>query len=254
MSPDPIREATLHAYVDGLLPPAERAEFERRLTQDPNMGQRVEDYARQRRLLKEAFDPVLQEPVPERMLAARIGARGSVWRRTAAAVAWIALGAAVGWGIRDQQARPELASEAELVERARVAHVIYTAEPRRAVEIAASQEQDMIRWLSKRMNAAVRVPNLTEYGFRALGGRLLPGSRGPACQLMYENAAGKRLTIYLSRDAAGTKPVRFSDHETVHVVFWSDGTLAFAVSAELGREELARIAASIARASRTQGG
>ena len=72
----------------------------------------------------------------------------------------------------------------------------------------------MIRWLSKRMNAAVRVPNLTEHGFQALGGRLLPGVNGPACQIMYQNAAGKRLTIYLARDPQGApKPVRFSDPE-----------------------------------------
>jgi anti-sigma factor RsiW len=32
-------------------------------------------------------------------------------------------------------------------------------------------------------------------------------------------------------------------------VFWSDGKLAFAVSAPLGAEELQRIAAAVARAS-----
>ncbi len=107
----------------------------------------------------------------------------------------------------------------------------------------------MIRWLSKRMNAAVRVPDLTEFGFQAMGGRLLPGTDGPACQIMYQNAAGKRLTIYLSRDPGKVRPVRFSDQELVHVVFWSDGTLAFAVSAEIDREALARIAATIAQGS-----
>jgi len=254
MSLDPIREETLHAYVDNLLPPTERAECERHLLQNSDQQRRVEAYLLQRRLLKEAFEPILHEPVPEHLVSRPMGAHRVAWRRIAAVFAWIAIGAVLGWGVRDQQAPATISADAELVQRARVAHVIYAAETRRAVEVAASQEQDMIRWLSKRMNAAVRVPNLTEFGFEAMGGRLLPGSDGPACQLMYQNAAGKRLTIYLSRDASATKPVRFSDQETVHVVFWSDGTLAFAVSAELGREELARIAAIIARESRTRGG
>ena len=110
----------------------------------------------------------------------------------------------------------------------------------------------MISWLSKRMNPAVRVPNLTESGFQALGGRLLPGSHGPACQIMYQNADGKRLTIYLARADGGPKPLRFGDDDAVHVVFWSDGTLAFAISGELTNEQLARLAAAVARNSRTQ--
>jgi len=160
-------------------------------------------------------------------------------------------GALLGWGMRDRQEPPAqgVAHEKTLVDRARMAHVIYTAEGRRAVEVPASQEDDMIRWLSKRMNTAVRVPDLTAYGFQAMGGRLLPGVEGPACQIMYQNAAGKRLTIYLSRDPGNVRPVRFSDQDIVHVVFWSDGKLAFAVSAEIDREELGRIAATISKSA-----
>jgi anti-sigma factor RsiW len=252
MSSAPVREEALHAYVDDQLDPAERGEVERYLAANAAEAERVAAYQEQRRLLQNAFEPVLQEPVPPRLMSRPRAALS--WRRIAAVCAWIALGAALGWGVRDQQEPASATAESELVHRARTAHVIYSAETRRAVEIAASQEQDMIRWLSKRMNAAVRVPNLTEFGFEAMGGRLLPGKDGPACQLMYQNADGKRLTIYLSRDAVGARPVHYSDQDRVHVIFWSDGTLAFAVSAELGRDELVRIAAAVARASRIQGG
>jgi len=251
MSSGPIREEALHAYVDDELDPAERDDVQRWLAANAADAERVAAYQQQRRLLQEAFEPVLQEQVPPGLMS-RARATPS-WRRVAAVCAWIALGAALGWGIRDQQEVAPVSSESELVQRARMAHVIYSAETRRAVEVAASQEQDMIRWLSKRMNAAVRVPNLTEFGFEAMGGRLLPGKDGPACQLMYQSADGKRLTIYLSRDAVGARPVQYSDKYRVHVIFWSDGTLAFAVSAELDRDDLVRIAAAVARASRTQG-
>lgn len=251
MSSAPIREEALHAYVDDQLEPGERGEVERFLATSTADAERVAAYQQQRRLLQEAFAPVLQEPVPPRLMARARPAPS--WRRIAAVFAWIVLGGVLGWGIRDRQEAAAVSAETELVQRARMAHVIYTAETRRAVEIAASQEQDMIRWLSKRMNAAVRVPNLSEFGFEAMGGRLLPGKDGPACQLMYQSADGKRLTIYLSRDAVGARPVHYSDQDRVHVIFWSDGTLAFAVSAELNRDDLVRIAAAVARASRTEG-
>ena len=250
MSAAPISEALLQGYVDGQLDAAQHAEVERYLALHPAEAERADAYRQQRAAIKAAFDAVLHEPVPRQVHAHR--AASSPVLRVAAVILWIAFGALLGWLVRGQVgAVAESTAEAELIERARVAHVIYTAEPRRAVEVAASQEEDMIRWLSKRMNAAVRVPKLNEFGFEALGGRLLPGSRGPACQIMYQNAAGKRLTIYLARDPQGApRPIRFSDKDAVHVVVWSDGTLAFAVSAELGSEELQRIAAAIAQGSR----
>jgi anti-sigma factor RsiW len=249
-----LPEETLHAYVDDRLAPGERAEVERFLAEHSSAAERVAAYRRQRQLLRETFQEILHEPVPARLSAQAAKSRAMPsWRRVAAALAWMVVGAALGWGVRDQQHPAAATADAQFVHRARLAHTIYTAETRRAVEVSASQEQDMIRWLSKRMNTAVRVPDLRAFGFDALGGRLLPGVDGPACQLMYQSTDGKRLTIYLSRDAGSPQPIRFSDREAVHVVFWSDGTLAFAVSAELQRDELAKIATTIARGARQPG-
>ncbi|MPZ45435.1 MAG: anti-sigma factor [Betaproteobacteria bacterium] len=255
MSPAPLREDLLHAYVDELLAPTERAQVDRYLAENPAEEERVASYRRQREVLRNAFDTVLDEPVPERIRVDRFRNRSHPAWRVAAAFVLIVFGGVLGWLLRGEYAPAPIAyaAETELVQRARMAHIIYTAENRRAVEVAASHEQDMIRWLSKRMNAAVRVPNLTEFGFQALGGRLLPGSEGPACQIMYQNDKGKRLTIYLARAGGATRPLRFGDDDKVHVVFWSDGTLAFAVSGELSNEQLARIAAAVARDSRTRG-
>jgi anti-sigma factor RsiW len=250
-----MREELLHAYVDELLEPAQRTEVARYLAQHPEAEQRVEAYRHQRELLRSAFASVLQEPVPARLAVERFGRRPHPARRVAAVLVWVVLGALLGWFGRGEQVEPgrRTSADVELVQRARMAHVIYTAESPRADEVAASQEQDMIRWLSKRMNAAVRVPDLSEFGFHALGGRLLPGAVGPACQIMYQNAEGKRLTIYLARAGGPPKPLGFGDDDRVHVVFWSDGTLAFAVSGELANEQLARIAAAVSRDSRPRG-
>jgi hypothetical protein len=62
-------DETLMAYTDDELDAATRAALEQAIASDPELAQRL---ARQRALrdrLQRAFDPVLEEPVPERLLA-----------------------------------------------------------------------------------------------------------------------------------------------------------------------------------------
>lgn len=256
MSTGKITEELLHAYVDDRLAPEERSQVQKHLASHPEVADRIADYQAQRQLLQTAYAGVLAEPVPEALRRPRGPAGGAPLWRVAAVLVWMTVGALLGWGVRDRQSVPTPAQVATddnaLIARARMAHVIYTAESRRAVEVPASQEDDMIRWLSKRMNTAVRVPDLSAHGFQALGGRLLPGEDGPACQIMYQNEVGKRLTIYLARDPGKVRPVEFNDGDVVHVVFWSDGKLAFAVSADLDRDSLGRIATTIAGKAQPQ--
>jgi hypothetical protein len=70
MNPGAISEQTLLAYVDGELDGAGRAAVEAALQGDPQLAGQV---ARQRALrehLAAAYDPVLAEPIPARLLAA----------------------------------------------------------------------------------------------------------------------------------------------------------------------------------------
>jgi hypothetical protein len=63
-------DETVMAYVDGELDDATRAALEVAMTTDTDLAERV---ARERRLLARLhseFDPVLREPIPERLLAA----------------------------------------------------------------------------------------------------------------------------------------------------------------------------------------
>ena len=60
----PITEADLHAYVDGRLPLARRAEVEAYLGARPEEAARLQAYAAQNDGLHALFDAVLDEPVP----------------------------------------------------------------------------------------------------------------------------------------------------------------------------------------------
>lgn len=69
MSPLNITEDDLHAYVDGALSPERRAEVEAYLAEYPEDAERVRAYLAQNVALKAAFDPVLDEPLPEHLHA-----------------------------------------------------------------------------------------------------------------------------------------------------------------------------------------
>ena len=61
------------AYVDGELGDATRAALELAMATDPDLAQRVARHRELRTRVQGAFDPVLAEPVPERLLAAAKG-------------------------------------------------------------------------------------------------------------------------------------------------------------------------------------
>jgi hypothetical protein len=73
-------DETLMAYADGELDEAARAAVEVAMAADPDIARRVARHRELRGRLRAAFEPVLTEPLPERLLASVRGARrtGSV--------------------------------------------------------------------------------------------------------------------------------------------------------------------------------
>lgn len=66
---NPIDDDTLQAYVDGELDAAGAARIDAALTHDEVLARRVQQAHALRAQLKAAFDPVLEEPVPEHLAA-----------------------------------------------------------------------------------------------------------------------------------------------------------------------------------------
>jgi len=64
-----ITDETLMAYVDGELDAAQRAEVEHAIAADPQLAIRVKRHQALSKKVKGAFDHVLSEPVPDRLLA-----------------------------------------------------------------------------------------------------------------------------------------------------------------------------------------
>jgi len=215
-------------------------------------------------------------------------------RRVMAGVALSLMGVAVGWTLREGltpatapvdasfvAAQTPLMIGAGFAQRAAMAHAIYASDVRRPVEVDAAHEAQLFAWLSNRMGAPIRAPQLQSVGYVLEGGRLLPGRMGPVAQFMYRDARGQRLTLYVSNrmtqelaaqaDRAGnhatpaspimqaisgaTRPdaappdiaFHFLEHEGLNVFYWIDGPYGYALSTAGGRAQLVQVSSQVYR-------
>jgi anti-sigma factor RsiW len=247
MSQPLISEADLHGWADDRLDPQRRGEIEALLAERPELAEQLAGWREQNALLHRSFDAVLDEPVPARLLdAARPQPR--VWR-LAAAFAWLALGGVIGFLVRGAWAPQAGSHMVSLPRQAAIAHVVYAPEVRHPVEVTADQESHLVAWLSKRLGGDVKAPHLADAGFDLVGGRLLPGEQGPVAQFMYQDGRGQRLTLYVRSDAGENKETafRYAQEGKVSVFYWLDGRFGYALSGEIGKEELLNVANAVYR-------
>ena len=259
----PVTEADLHAWVDRQLAPARRVQVDEFLAGHPEARAQVQGWQHQNEQLRAWLNPVLDEPLPLRLPLAP-PARDWQWRALAAGIALAALSGGTAWfarGALDAEsarlafmhgttlARTGSAPDAALsgfAHRAAVAHVVYSPDVRRPVEVGADQEQALVGWLTKRMGTTVRPPALGALGYELIGGRLLPGDRGPVAQFMYGAAGGERLTLYVTREVAGPDAAfRFGSDGPVNVFYWIDGEFGYAISAGVDRNALMQVAQAV---------
>ncbi len=256
---DGIDEAMLHAYVDDRLSAADRARVEAFLQRDAGAALRVAAWQQQTAALRGHFAPLLDEPVPQAMLAALHRRPAGPWQRAwqttrrqmpriAALLVVAVLGVGLGWWGRG--ALPSGAGTPLPREAAR-AHLIYTAEVLHPVEVVAAEEKHLVAWLSKRLGTQLKVPQLAEAGFNLVGGRLLPASgpaaaSGVAAQFMYENKRGERLTLYVRAGESGTDTAfHFSEQKGAAGFYWVDGGYGYALLGGLERSRLLPIARAV---------
>jgi anti-sigma factor RsiW len=249
-APEPVGEDDLMAYVDGRLPPERTEAVRDYLAVHPDARERVSQYIDHRQALREAFEAQAAEPVPVRLRPTQLVARHPRGRQrrfieVAAVLCLVMLGGLGGWVARAVLSGPSssAALTSSIIDDAIAAHRTFAVEMRHPVEIDAHQDKHLVQWLSNRLDRPIVAPDLTAAGYRLMGGRLLPSESGPAAQLMYENNAGSRLTIYLRGGIAG-EAKRFRNDRGLGAFYWSDEGLDCVVVGEVDREVLRQAATS----------
>jgi anti-sigma factor RsiW len=251
-----VSDDELHAYVDGALPEARRAQVEQILERDPELAAKVSDFFSLNALLHERYDRLLSEPVPKRLqpTARRRWREAMNWPQFAGMAAALLVGVAIGIGTQMSKSGrelPQLASNSDthnvslsgsetFARQAAFAHVVYMPAVDRPDAIGADKEQDFVQWLSNRLGVDVHPPILSKAGFELMGGRLLPSPDGNAALFMYRDAKGERVTLYISRRkvSSGTTAFKLYQDGLVNVFYWVDGDFGYAVSGGIDRKVL----------------
>lgn len=246
MSGSSIGEIDLHAYVDGQLDAARRAEVEAYLAAHPEAAATVQHFRAQLHALHVNYDGVMNEPIPLRLTNAL---QPRPWTRgLAAATAWLVCGLVSGWFAHARlMPMPRAAPATAFAKEALVAHALYVAEQRHPVEVPAEQEAHLVAWLSRRLDMPIRAPNLQPTGFSLLGGRLLPGDDGPLAQLMYQSTTGERLTLTVKRAAKPGTEIGFKviEQRGTSVFYWIDRDYGYALSGGIDKSRLLAVAQAV---------
>jgi anti-sigma factor RsiW len=248
----PISETDLHAFADGKLAPERSAEVETWLAERPDKAAEVASWQRQNEALHALFDGAAGETVPSRLdphVISRSPAALSRphWPRyAAAAMLLLALGGTLGWAGNAYFARQ--GEREDLIAAAVSAHALFVKENRHAVEVAADDGEHLTSWLSNRIERPITPPDLSADGFALVGGRLLPGydGGGPAAQLMYENAAKERVTVYVTAALADRRTEReFTSRDNLDAFYWANDRITCTVVGDLPQAQMQDVARKI---------
>jgi len=264
---NPVTQDEIHAYVDGTLSEARRADVERELERNPELAARASDFFALNNLLHDRYDRVLNEPLPARLRVAAPAAEGRAeraaanWTRFAGLAASLVLGVGIGWGVHygmsgsSASGGPTMTADGDLravsaqgterfAQQAALAHVVYMPTVVRPDAMDESQEQDFVKWLANRLGTDVHAPMLSKSGFMLSGGRLFAGEDGEVAQFMYHNAQGERVTLCISHRKTSTNTTAFKLYQdgSVNVFYWVDGDFGYALSGGIDRKVLLQLA------------
>jgi anti-sigma factor RsiW len=242
--PEIPSEEDLQAFIDGRLDDAHQALIKTYVASNPAVARRISDDQAARDALRRAsgfLDPV----VPLRLRIGNIRATRlrrivRYWQAGGAAAAIFLIGIGGGFGIARSGLVPALTPCAmtAVTQDATLAYRTYASEAVHPVEVDAAHETHMQSWLSNRVGRTLTIPYLTKFGYRLLGGRVLPASPRAAAQLMYVNNAGQRLTIYVQTSNGPDQTFHQARGEQTSTTAWIEDGFGYAITAPDGEKDL----------------
>jgi anti-sigma factor RsiW len=258
----------LVAYLDGELDPAERKAVEAWLNADSVAAAKLTELARSGRLLRLAFDEIMHEPLPRRLIAAARGETGvmeaqvvsftprQAGKPPAAARGWrtalpvaaslaglLAGGSAAYLGVDRYLATDGLRAAAPANEAAAANDVwldtaagyfklfVNTGGYALADVPASGDPREALQKISQSLPQAIRLPDLKPCGLTFRGARLVLMGGRPAAQLVYttDNKAIGPLTLIIGSSRQPDIPPTFSRRQDVNLLYWRHQGRAYAL-------------------------
>ncbi|HKT19058.1 MAG TPA: hypothetical protein VJR47_13510 [Stellaceae bacterium] len=239
----------LVAYLDGELDPGVRLEVEACIDNDAATRERVTALALGAELLRSAFDPVLHEPVPERLIAAahggsapvtelatarksrfatRLSGRPFVEWAMAAGIAGLLIGGGVGYfsGGAETTAKLQAANlaSANWLDSIAGYHKLFVsagADDLALVDMPATDGAGA-RKVVQKLPADFHLPNLQPWGLQFQGARYIFIEGEPGTQLFYttDNKALGPLTVVVAQTNKPDLAPTFDRRDKLNVLYW----------------------------------
>ena len=258
----------LVAYLDGELEAAQRHEVETWLNADPAARQRLAALTQSAYLVRLAFDEVMREPVPDRLItAARGGAappaggaqilpmqQRLAGKRTTFHRRWIGLpiaasllGLLVGGGAtyfgfgkllsegvggKQQVLEAAAANNAWLDNAAGYFKLFVGAGDNLPIDIPATGDPgEALQKISQSLPHEVRLPDLKPWGLDFRGARLVVEEGRPAAELVYTtgNKAIGPLTLIIGSSKQPDISPTFDHRQDVNLLYWRHQGRAYAL-------------------------
>ncbi len=221
---DPIdcREAELllHRRVDGEVGPADTVELDIHLSQCDGCRRQLQLFEKTRAslraqeetevvpagLLARIREQTVDAPVPSvPAVAAPPPPRKPLWAAALALGVFgvMAIAAVVGLGLQSNTTKSAAASSSSSEGDPVVASVATHAMDV-PVDVASPDPKVVEAFLRPRLGQLVNVPQLDQHGFGLRGGRVVAVQQQRAAQLVYDTSLGKRMTVLIVPDRAGT--------------------------------------------------
>ncbi|MDH6267834.1 anti-sigma factor RsiW [Rhizobium sp. SG_E_25_P2] len=249
MSEDAATVSTemLHAYVDGELSPDEAARIEEWLARHPDAAAEIAEWRRQNAEIKSMFaryekarpgDQWRMRATPRRLPRGRV----LRWAGATGMAILVFLAGNLSSSLISFSAKNN-GDDPPLQRQASANFLVYASDMRHPVEVWSDEKDHLVAWLGKRLGASLSAPDLSSLGFSLVGGRLVPVDEKAGALLMYEDSSGKRLTVLIGRNGESRETsFRFAAQGPIETFYWIDRDLSYAVTGEISRETLRRIA------------
>lgn len=244
-----VVEDELHAYVDGLLPPGDRARIESYLSRFPEERERIETYRHQNVLLHRLFDwhtRPLDDTVYENLTdryrrAEQANDRIGRFARVAAVLAVVLVSGGIGWTSYGLFAGPEVL-HTEFIHQAAEAHSLTNSGSFSENRFAAggSADTNLLDWIaSEKKTVPRRAPDFRQSGFQLVGGRVLPTGYGPAVQFLYADTGKRRVTLFIGRPRSAAAPLQtLVEDGTLTMIHRQKGALAYSLIGNVQAKQL----------------
>ena len=248
-----IDDATLAAYVDGELDPAQLREIDRLLTSDPQARYKVRRMRETTALLRAACAESHFQEVPDRLMALvekRSTPARNPWLRRMMAASVLLICLAGTDYVLDHHAWPaETVATADsreaMLDEIAAYHLVYARQTEHLAEVPAERREHIEAWLGSLLNRTLKVPDLSSQGLKFEGARLLAIDAYPVAQLLWSREHGDPVAICVTFGAPESKPLDIEHHRGLNVGVWDENGYTYVVVGALTEDSVRRIAAKV---------